>query len=139
MNEEIEKESRSEQLCQEIVDSFSDSLTWKWDGRFETALAEFSAKDKDKVKKNLSKILKNDWDKLSITIAPSIIKQIAKYFGGVRLGQHIFSSDCKASDFVFIAWWPWGNGETISLRIAIYDSLSAQSDQDKLKKAFNLN
>lgn len=36
-----------EKQCHDLFYQFKDHLTWKWDGRFETVLAQFDVQDKD--------------------------------------------------------------------------------------------
>ena len=34
--------TRLEKSCSQLIDTLEKTLTWKWDGRFETVLAEFT-------------------------------------------------------------------------------------------------
>ena len=46
-----------ENVCREFFMAFQGVLSWKWDSRFETALAEFSADNKDSVCEILGRYL----------------------------------------------------------------------------------
>src|SRR5688500_19281591 len=50
--------------------SFQGALSWKWDGRFETVLAEFGVGNKDSVRAILERHLGTIWDSSSIASAP---------------------------------------------------------------------
>jgi hypothetical protein len=41
-------------------------------------------------------------------------------------------SEPSSGAFVFCAWWPWGNGMTISLRIMPFDNNLSKAEKDKL-------
>ncbi len=115
------KKAAVEKTCEEIIKAFDDVLTWKWDNRFEALLSEFTAETQDKVISILEKYLKMTWDNISIEEAPDIIKTNSKYFGNLRQGQLLFTTPPESSNHIIAAWWPWGNGQSISLRIAIPD------------------
>ena len=92
-------------------------LPWKWDHRFEALLAEFSVEKKDEFRAILERDFSNVWDRSNIREAPDIVQMCNNNFGGLRSGQLLFTTDQSQDVFICGAWWPWGNGETISLRI----------------------
>ncbi len=108
-----------EKACEELIKAFDGVLTWKWDDHFEAFLTEFTTETQDNVVSILEKHLNMTWDNASIEGAPGIIKSNAKYFGSLRQGQLLFTTAPESSNHIIAAWWPWGNGQTISVRIAI--------------------
>ena len=112
------KKADLEEICREFLSASWEVFTWKWDHRFEALLAEFSAIDEDEVRAVLERDLSMVWNSSNIREAPNIVQISAGIFGGLRSGQLLFTSDPSRDVFIFGAWWPWGNGETISLRIA---------------------
>jgi hypothetical protein len=104
-------------ICAGIVDAFAGTLAWKWDGRFEASQAEFSSADGEAIRQTLAGILVDVWDSTTIAGASDFVKTQANNFGGLRPGQLFFSSDPGADALILGAWWPWGNGTTISLRL----------------------
>jgi hypothetical protein len=60
------------------------------------------------------------------------VRTINSRQGGLRPGQLLFTSDPNREAFIFCAWWPWGGGETISIRIA--PSFKKISDSEKAEK-----
>ena len=112
------KKSNLEKVSRELLSASWGVFSWKWDHRFEAFLAEFSADNGDELRAILERDFSKVWDSLNIREAPDIVKMCNNNFGGLRSGQLLFTTDPSQNVFVFGAWWPWGDGETISLRIA---------------------
>jgi len=46
---------------------------------------------------------------------------------GLQSGQFIFTS--QVNDVIlFAAWWPWGSGDKVSVRIGLYDTAAGGGD-----------
>ena len=129
-------ESDLKNICRELLGSFHGALSWKWDSRFETVLAEFSVDNKGSVRSILERYLSIVWDSSNIGKAPDTVRMIASHLGGLRSGQLLFTSDPNQDAFLFGAWWPWGDGKTISLRVAPFDKKSSDAEMAELIKLF---
>jgi hypothetical protein len=122
-----------ENNCKELANAFKGVLSWKWDSRFDTVLAEFGTDKKNSVRAILDQYLSNTWDSSNIGSAPKTIQKINMHLGKLRSGQLLFSSDPKQEAYIYCAWWPWGDGQTISIRIApYYKKLSDSDEADKI-------
>lgn len=110
-----------EKVCRELQAGFQEVLSWKWDSRFGTALAEFPSDNEDTVRALLGSYFGVSWDSSTIGEAPEVVQTIAGRLGGLRAGQLLYTSDATKDDFIFGVWWPWGNGQTISIRVAPHD------------------
>ena len=130
MNDPIK--SDVENVCRELSRGFQGVLSWQWDGRFEAVLAEFGADNKDSIRAILERYLSNIWDSSNIGYAPDIVRTINIRVGKLRSGQLLFTSDPSQEALIFGAWWPWGDGQTISIRIA--PSYNKISDSERAKK-----
>ena len=120
--------------CKELLRAFQGVLEWKWDSRFEAVLAEFRVDHKDRVRAILERYLSITWDSSNIGNAPAIVRTINIHLGNLRSGQLLFTSDPNRDVFIFCAWWPWGDGETISIRIApFYKKLSDSEKAEKIQ------
>ena len=125
-----------EKRCRWIIDILGEQLTWKWDDRFETVLAEFDVKDTEIIRKKLSRQMDIVWDQENTNQAPDLIHIIIDYFGGLLPEQQLFTSDPNIDGILLCAWWPWKNGQTISIRLAVFaDSLSDEQN-DELTRIF---
>lgn len=123
-----------ETVCEEFVRAFQGALSWKWDGRFETVLAEVSVDNKDSIREILERHLGTIWDSSSIAAAPDIVRTVNIRVARLRSGQPLFTSDPKRDALIFCAWWPWGDGKTISIRIApFFRKLSASETAEKIQ------
>ena len=111
------KISNLEDICSELSRAFQGILSWKWDRRFETVLAEFSVEQKDRIRAILERHLKVTWDSSSVGHAPDAVRTICDHLGGLRPGQFIFTSVPSQDELIFCTWWPWGDGKEISIRI----------------------
>lgn len=121
-----------ENVCRELLNAFQGMLSWEWDSRFETVMAAFGVDDKDSIRAVLERYLGITWDSSNIGKAPDIVRMINSNLGGLRSGQLLFTSDSNQDAFIFCAWWPWGNGKTISIRIA--QSYEKLLDSEKTKQ-----
>ncbi len=133
---EKQKISEMEQVCRKLTDASHGMLLWMWDDRFETVLAHISIDDKDKVSKLLERYLKITWNSSNIKKAPDNVKTVNDHFGGIRSGQQLLTSDLDTEGFIYCAWWVWGDGKTISIRVAPYFNKSSNSKKDDQIKLF---
>jgi hypothetical protein len=125
-----------ENKCEELASAFNGVLSWQWDNRFGAVLAEFGVNNKDSIRAILERYLSNTWDSSNIGSAPDAIQKINSHLGKLRSGQLLFTADPKQDAFIYCAWWPWGNGQTISIRIAPH--YKELSDSDKAEKTQQL-
>jgi hypothetical protein len=129
-------QSELEDDCIELLSAFEGVVSWKWDGRFETVLAEFGVDIKDSIRAILDRYLSITWNSSNIDDASDIVQRINIHLGELRPGQLLFTSDPNRDVFIFCAWWPWGNGKNISIRIA--PSYKKLSDSEKAEKVQRL-
>ena len=126
-----------ENVCRELLSAFQGIFSWKWDSWLETVLAEFDVDNKDSTRAILERCLSSTWNSSNIGNAPDIVQIINSNLGGLRSGQLLFTSDPSQDSIIFCAWWPWGDGKTISIRIApLYMKLldSEKAEQIQLFK-----
>jgi len=117
-------------------------VDWKWDGRYRTALGEFAASEKDRVLGVLETHLISSWDSLTVKDAPDVVRDIVKTLGGLMSGQLLLLSDSRQAACIFCAWWPWGSGSKISIRIAPFSKTLESEDAEaltaQLRSAFEI-
>jgi hypothetical protein len=108
-----------EKICSRIYADCDSLSTWKWDERFEAVLSEFSADSESEVVSVLDKHFDCCWNEATINEAPGKLKSAARDLGELREGQLLFSTDPENDSLLLGAFWPWQNGEKISLRILV--------------------
>jgi hypothetical protein len=111
------KRSYIEKVARESLSASWEALSWQWDDYFEAFLAEFSTADGGRFRALLERDFSMVWDSSNIGEAPDIVQMCNHYFGGLRSGQLLFTTDPNEDVFVGGAWWVWSNGETISFRV----------------------
>jgi len=125
-----------ENSFKDLANAFHGKIEWKWDGRFKTALGEFSAGMKDDVLGILEQYLVSTWDSSSIKEAPAVVQEIKRNLGGLSSGQLLLLSDLNKEAFIFCAWWPWGNGMKVSIRVAPFSEDLSGEEAAALTTAF---
>ena len=125
-------QSNNETICKQLFDEFRGILSWKWDDWIGTFLAELDTAKEKTVRTILEKHLPIYWDNSNINTAPQVVRALDEHLGGLRSTQFLFSSNPSNDVFVFCAWWPWGNGMTISLRIAPFNESLSNPEEEKL-------
>jgi len=108
-----------EKICSKIYSECNSLVTWNWDDRNQAVLSEFPAEQAEEVMSVLEKYFDTCWDEETIDYAPGKIRSVAKDLGDVRQGQRLFSSDPEQDALLLGAFWPWQNGEKISLRMLV--------------------
>jgi hypothetical protein len=119
-----------------LARAFHGVLSWKWDRRFETVLAEFGVETKDNVRATLERFLGNLWDSSNVGNAPSGVRAIDNRLGGLWPGQLLFTTDTQQDNLVFCCWWPWGDGKSISIRVGLCNEKLTDSEWAELVTTF---
>ena len=69
-------------------------------------------------------------------------KAVQDDLGGLMAGQILFTSDPNRGVVLFCAWWPWGNGEKISIRVGLWSKNLSDAEYaenlQQLKVCFGL-
>ncbi len=128
--------TRLEESCSQLIDTLGKTLTWKWDDRFETVLAEFSVTKKEKIHPALTRHMGEIWAVDQGRHPPKVVQMIIDYFGGLNPGQTLFTSDPNLDGLLLCAWWPWGNGKTISIRLGVFADTLSDQDNEELTRLF---
>lgn len=108
-----------EKICSRIYSECNTLVAWNWDDRFQAVLSEFPADKEKEVISVLEKHFDSCWDEETINYAPGKVRSVAKGLGEVRQGQRLFCSDPNQDALLLGAYWPWQNGEKISLRMLV--------------------
>ena len=103
----------------------------RWEERFHVALIVFEKHDRELILGTISNEFDQQWDSTTIGNASDLIGKLVHSLYGISPGQLIFSSNEGAGVILFAAWWPWGNGSNISLRIGIFAVEERIFDEEK--------
>ncbi len=117
----IDKPAAWDDFCRNFRAAFGEQTQWKWDGRFGTVLMEFSVDEKDTVRTAVENFMTTNWNGSNLAEAPEKVLTINRSLGGMMPEQMLFTTDTDSDPIFFCAWWPWGNGRTISIRFAPFE------------------
>lgn len=106
----------------EVIEALSNIVKWKYDDFHKVMLAEFSVDKQDQVLFTLQQVLPVNWDVKTIKKAPGEVKHYAGAFSKLVKKQKLFSINIERQPKVMAAWWPWGHGATVSLRLFLTDT-----------------
>ncbi len=127
-------------ICRKIKSVLPESYVWKLDDRFNTVVAAFERSSSEIIFSALKASFSQEWSKKTVRKAPRHIKGITASISGIETGQIVFTTDGDADPVLFAAWWPWGDGINISLRIGVSDSsLNEEDIKNHLTEWFELN
>ena len=101
---------------------------------FNTALVVFDKCDMDVIYIPITQEFDNQWDFATIERSPSSFYTYFNRVFGVVPGQKVFTSTNASGTILFAVWWPWGDGNKISLRVGLYDT-DRDTGRDLLKSA----
>ncbi|MCG3177862.1 MAG: hypothetical protein BIFFINMI_00184 [Phycisphaerae bacterium] len=128
-----------QRCCQGLVSGGHDLLKWSWDDYIKSALAVFDTEHADDVARLLGVHFPTRWGADSIQAAPSAVQALARALGGIRQDQHLYVTHPDAGPVVFAAWWPWGNGKSISVRVGVHDpAATPDATREQLQTWFGL-
>jgi hypothetical protein len=125
-----------ESFCRDFAHRYQDTLTWKWDNRFPAVLTTFETEMEANLQPFLKQHLNAIWDNSNTDDAPDAVLDAISHFGGLMPGQLMFTSEPDRDILLCFAWWPWGNGSTISIRVAAYQKAMSDEDCALFKKKF---
>ena len=113
----MNQEEQIQTYGKDVIEALSLIVKWKYDDFHNVMLAEFSVDKQDQVMFTLQQVLPVNWDAKSIRKAPAEVKHYAGSFSKLVKQQKLFSSNIEHHPKVMAAWWPWGHGATVSLRL----------------------
>ena len=108
-----------ETCCKGIITETSELLQWEWDGYIGAFLATFAIDRAGRIEAICDKYFMSQWDRESLPKAPPSVRAVAETFRGLRTDQKLLMTRPDQFLMAFGAWWPWGDGRTISLRIGL--------------------
>jgi hypothetical protein len=111
---------------------------WSWDGRWSCISSSFSVELEPKARAAIAPILTSEWGPLTLSRAPSAVREIAERIGGLRVGQAILASASTGGVFAYGLWWPWGDGMTTSLRVGLGGVSGSQDALQRLRDTFGV-
>jgi hypothetical protein len=94
---------------------------WSWDPRLLCVTSSFTIEQEPAARKATQLALQEEWTTATIARAPALLRDVVERAGGIRQGQLALSAGPFNGLLAYGLWWPWGDGETISLRVGLAD------------------
>ena len=94
---------------------------WSWDPRLHAVTSSFTTEQEPAARISVQMALQTEWTSATIIRAPQSLRDVAERAGGVRPGQTALSTGPISGLLAYGLWWPWGDGETVSLRVGLAD------------------
>ena len=130
------------EVCEKLCYNLPGALEWEWEERFGVALTVFEKDDMAAVLAAVSGHFDSQWDSGTVGEAGDQISTLVDQMFGMQPGQLLFCSDDVSGLILFAAWWPWGNGASISLRVGMFPAGELPEDgtntESLLKEWFRL-
>jgi hypothetical protein len=107
------------EMCRKICLNIPDAYQWRWDQRREMAVITLDKEDAELVFFPLFKEFTHHWDFSSCDQngATGAMEINSRY--GLMPGQAFFSSRPLCGLVMFVAWWPWGKHDKVSMRVGL--------------------
>ncbi|HVJ89462.1 MAG TPA: hypothetical protein VM580_06630 [Labilithrix sp.] len=94
---------------------------WSWDPRLLCVTSSFTTEQEPAARTATQMALQNEWTTATLVRAPQLLREVVDRAGGIRQGQLALSTGPINGLLVYGLWWPWGDGETVSLRVGLAD------------------
>jgi hypothetical protein len=114
------------QQGKQVIEALSPLVKWKYDEFHKVMLAEFSVDKQDQVMFALKQVLPVCWDAKTIKKASPQIKHYAGSFAKLTKSQQLLAESEHERPNIMVAWWPWGHGATVSVRVFLTNSAPYQ-------------
>ena len=107
------------ETCNTIKEFLPHSFNWEFDGRFSVSLFILEKDYTELILDKITQLFDSKYDSSSIKKASKEENKLAEELSGIGDDQLLFVST-NDDLYLFGAWWPWGNGSKVSLRIGLF-------------------
>jgi hypothetical protein len=111
---------------------------WSWDSRFICLASTFTVPYEAQARRAAAEALPAEYTSTTLAGARPDLRDLAARTGGLRSGQFLLSGGPVGGLTGFGLWWPWGDGETISVRVGILDVDPAREPWRRLRDIFGV-
>ncbi len=111
---------------------------WSWDSRLNSVTSSFNMEFEDKARACVVDALPLEWTPATLSTAPPRLRAVAEKSGGLRTGQLLVSAGPHGGLLAYGLWWPWRDGDTISLRIGLADVEPSTQASVRLRDVFGV-
>jgi hypothetical protein len=111
---------------------------WSWDPRLSCITSSFTTEQEPQARAATQMALQNEWTPQTIARGPAQLRDVVERCGGVRQGQLVLSTGPTSGLLLFGLWWPWGDAETVSLRVGLADVDPNKEPSNRFRDLFGV-
>ncbi len=106
------------EICRRICLNIPAACRWEWDEKRGTALIVLENPDAELVYFPLLREFRDRWNFTTGQPDTAAARLLDSEYG-LLPGQTFFASPPVENLVLFVAWWPWGRPQTVSMRVGI--------------------
>ena len=111
---------------------------WSWDSRLVCITSSFAVELESKARACALEALPLEYTAATLQRASSDLRRVAERTGGLRMGQMLLTTRDPTPSVAFGLWWPWGDGETVSLRVGLADVDPNKEPYNRFRDVFGV-
>jgi hypothetical protein len=106
-------------LGQAASTAIPDEASWSWDDRFRAALVVLSVESASALYDALATVCEH-WTVDNVDECPATVGDLVEEMGGLRAGQHLFSTPMQSPSIAYFSSWPWRDQAHVSVRFGAW-------------------
>ena len=133
-----------QRVLSDLRKAIDEDVFWSWDGRLQAAFVVVQTGHSRLVNDILARSFEHRWDIESIQNAPTHVKEAVDSLVGLRERQFMYTAEpVDGGRTLYGAYWPWANGDLLSIRVSFLsagsDGLSQDEQTALLNRTLNSN
>ncbi len=101
--------------------------------------SSFSTEFEAKARVAIAEAFPVEFTSAAVAKAPTVLREFVDRYGGLRQGQFLFTSGAIGGSLVaFGLWWPWGDGDTVSMRLGFADIDPGRETYARVREIFGV-
>lgn len=112
---------------------------WSWDSRLLCCTSSFTTEQEPRAREATQLALREEWTSTTIAEGPQTLRDVVERAGGIRQGQLALSTGPVSGLLVYGLWWPWGDAETVSLRVGLAEVDPSREPYIRLRDVFGVS
>lgn len=116
------------EICRKICLNIPPCYSWEWDARRNMALITMRQQDAELVFFPLFQEFRDHWNFSSPVQPETLVAKLLNAEYGLMPGQFFFTSRPICDLVLFVAWWPWGNADKVSMRVGLFSLTTSKTD-----------
>ncbi len=121
-----------EPICRDLRRRTQGVMLWEKDDRFRAVLSPFDLHNERMMREILNKHFPLHYTMANVASAPERVGYIFRELGSLVDGHELYVRNPEKEIILYAAWWPWEDGQTVTLRIGFVAPDMLPSQENKL-------